>query len=146
MATSPTESLSVLYERDETAWLEATAEIVAQRRYAELDYRHLSEYLQDMAKRDRREVFSRLVILQTHLLKWEHQPEHRGGSWRGTMRERRRELRQLLESGALRNHALSVYREAYAEACKQASDETELPLAAFPEECGWSLDELLIDE
>ena len=72
MATAEALDLSVLYERDETAWLEAMAVLAARGRYAEMDFRHLSEYLADMAKRDRREVFSRLVVLLSHLLKWEH--------------------------------------------------------------------------
>ena len=146
MATSQAESLSVLYEQDETAWLEAMAELVAQRRYAEMDHVHLSEYLADMARRDRRVVFSRLVVLMSHLLKWQHQPEIRSGSWRGTMRAQRRELRQLLESGTLRAHALAVLGDAYAEARKQAADETELAVEVFPEENAWSLEELLSDE
>ncbi len=146
MATSQAESLSVLYEQDETAWLEVMAELLAQRRYAELDHLHLSEYLKDMAKRDRREVFSRLVVLLSHLLKWQYQPQNRSGSWRGTLREQRRELRQLLESGTLRNHAQSVLEDAYAEARKQAADETELSVEIFPEECTWELDGLLSKE
>ena len=132
MASTQAESLAVLYEQDETAWLEAMAQLVAQRRYAELDHLHLSEFLADMAKRDRREVFSRLVILMSHLLKWQHQPDSRSGSWRGTIREQRRELRQLLESETLRNHAQSVLLDAYAEARKQASDDTEMSLGTFP--------------
>lgn len=143
MATIQTVSLDVLYEQDETAWLEAMAELATQRRHSEMDYLHLSEYLSDMAKRDRREVFSRLVVLMSHLLKWEYQAENRPGSWRGTIREQRRELRQLLESGTLRNHAEAVFAEAYAEARQQASDETELGTETFPMECAWGLEELL---
>src|SRR5215471_13894744 len=97
MATAQTLDLSVLYEQDETAWLEAMSALAAAGRYDEMDFAHLSEYLTDMARRDRREVFSRLVVLLTHLLKWEHQADRRSGSWRGTIREQRRELRQLLE-------------------------------------------------
>src|SRR5437879_2415735 len=143
MATTEALDLSVLYERDETAWLEAMSALAASRRYAEMDYLHLSEYLADMAKRDRREVFSRLVVLLAHLLKWEHQPEGRSGSWRGTIREQRRELRQLLESGTLRNHAEAVLADAYAEAKRQAADETELSLDLLPVEDARDLDELL---
>ena len=91
MATTQAVDLSVLYEQDETAWLEAMAALAADGRYAEMDHLHLSDYLADMAKRDRREVFSRLVVLLSDLLKWEHQPERRTGSWRGTIREQRRE-------------------------------------------------------
>ena len=145
MATAEALDLSVLYERDETAWLEAMSALAASRRYAEMDYIHLSEYLADMAKRDRREVFSRLVVLLAHLLKWSHQPEHRSGSWRGTIREQRRELRQLLESGTLRNHAEAVLEEAYAEARRQAADETELSLDVFPADDARGLDKLLAE-
>src|SRR5579872_609816 len=116
--------------------------LAANGRYAEMDYPHLSEYLADMAKRDRREVFSRLVVLLDHLLKWEHQPAQRCGSWRGTIREQRRELRQLLESGTLRNHAQTVLAEAYAEARRQAADESELRLDIFPAADVRTLDEL----
>src|SRR5436309_481294 len=87
-----TEPLAELYDSDETAWLETMAELVAQHRFSDLDHIHLAEYLSDMAKRDRREVFSRLVILLTHLLKWEHQAQMRTGSWKGTIRAQRREL------------------------------------------------------
>src|SRR5438552_2938743 len=99
MTTTEMLPLSVLYEQDETAWLEAMSNLAAEGRHAEIDYHNLSEYLADMAKRDRREVASRLVVLLTHLLKWEYQPDHRSGSWHGTILEQRRELRKLLDSG-----------------------------------------------
>src|SRR5947209_938655 len=142
MAAAAELNLKELYGRDETAWLEAMSALAASGRYAEMDFKHLSEYLAEMAKRDRREVFSRLVVLLTHLLKWEHQPERRSGTWRGTIREQRRELRQLLESGTLRNHAEAVLADAYAEARRQAADETEL-MDVFPVADPRGLDELL---
>jgi hypothetical protein len=145
MATAEALDLSVLYEQDETAWLEAMSALAANGRHAEMDYVHLSEYLADMAKRDKREVFSRLVVLLCHLLKWAHQPERRSGSWRGTIREQRRELRQLLTSGTLLNHAEAVLNGAYAEARRQAADEMELSLDVFPIEDALGLDELLAE-
>src|SRR5262249_2061358 len=89
------------------------------------------------------EVFSRLVTLLAHLLKWEYQPEHRSNSWRGTMLEQQRELRQLFESGSLRRHAEQVLEKAYQEAVQQAAAETGLADETFPAERRWSLDELL---
>lgn len=146
MTTTEMLPLSVLFERDETAWLEIMSHLAAEGRCAELDYPNLSEYLADMAKRDRREVSSRLVTLLTHLLKWEHQPDHRTGSWQGTILEQRRELRSLLESGTLHNHALVVLADAYADARRQASAETGLARGTFPVECSWDLPSLLVDE
>jgi hypothetical protein len=96
-----------------------------------------------MARRDRREVYSRLVVLLTHLLKWDHQPERRSGSWRGTILAQRRELRLLLESGTLRNHAIESLPEAYQEARAQAAAETGLPVTTFPADREYSIDELI---
>ena len=117
--------------------------LAEQGRFTDMDFVHLSEYLADMSKRDRREVLSRLVTLISHLLKWDRQPDSRTGSWRGTIREQRRELRKLLESGTLRNHAEAVLDETFEEARAQAADETELPVESFPAERPWTLDELL---
>jgi uncharacterized protein DUF29 len=136
---------ATLYEADETAWLEATAELIRGGRLSEVDVNTLAEYLTDMARGDRREVFSRLVVLLSHLLKWEHQPDRRCGPWRGTILEQQRELRQLLESGTLRNHATAVFADAYAEARKQAAAEIGLARNAFPEACRWDIDNALAD-
>ncbi len=137
--------LSLLFEADETAWLETMSALLAEGRLAELDRRNLSEYLSDMAKRDRREVSSRLAILIAHILKWRYQPTRRSGSWRETFELQRQELSELLESGTLRNHALDVLEKAYANGVRQAAAETGLPDADFPPACSFSLDELLAD-
>jgi hypothetical protein len=146
MTTTETLPLRILFEQDETAWLEIMSHLAAEGRYAEMDHANLSEYLSDMAKRDRREVSSRLVTLLAHLLKWEYQPDQRSGSWRGTIFEQRRELRKLLESGTLHNHALSILAEAYADARGQAAAETGLSRGTFPVECRWDLETLLADD
>jgi len=133
------------HEADETAWLEQTAELVRDGRFDQIDAAALAEYLTDMAKRDRRVVFNRLVVLLAHLLKWEHQPSGRCGSWQATILEKQRELRQLLESGTLRNHAEAVLADAYAEARRQAADEAEVGVETFPAACAWGVDDLLAE-
>jgi len=140
------QALATLFEQDETAWLEHTAELVRDGRFDQLDPSTLAEYLADMAKRDRREVYSRLVVLLAHLLKWEHQPERRVGSWQATILEQQRELRQLLESSTLRNHAEAVLADAYADARKQAAAETGLARDHFSAECRWTVDAALADQ
>ena len=59
--------------------------------------------------------------------------------------EQRRELRLLLESGTLRNHAKAVLADVFTAARRQAAAETELPLGVFPVEDSRSLDELLTE-
>ena len=143
--TAQTESLSALYEQDETAWLEIMADLLAHGQFAELDHKHLSEFLTDMAKRDRREVYSRLVVLLCHLLKWDYQPDKQTGSWHATILHQRLELRLLLDSKTLKNHARKVLPDAYADARKQAAHETEIKIGKFPKECAWDVDDLLSD-
>src|SRR5687767_7399725 len=107
------------HEADETAWLEKTARLVRQGKYAVLDREALAQYLLDMAISDRREVFSRLVTLMLHLLKWEYQPEKRSNSWEDTIARERQELEQLFKSKTLRNHADTILEEAFAYAAKR---------------------------
>jgi len=138
--------LSVLYEQDETAWLEIMSALAEEGRFTEMDHPNLSEYLASMAKRDRREVYSRLRVLLIHLLKWEHQSDRRSGSWQGTIMAQRSELGQLLDSGTLYNHANAVLAEVYDVARKEAAAETSLPLQTFPIDCSWDLESLLADD
>lgn len=146
MSTIEKVPLTNLFELDETLWLEIMSHLAAQGRFTEMDHTHLSEYLADMAKRDRREVSSRLVTLLTHLLKWKYQADQRNASWHATILEQRRELRKLLDSGTLRNHAQAVLAEAYEDARKQAAAETKALRDTFPKECEWDLATLLADE
>jgi hypothetical protein len=104
-AAARTPDLAALYEQDETAWLEMMSRLAAQGRHAEMDFRNLSEYLADMARRDRREVKGRLVALLAHRLKWDHQPERRSGPWRATIYRQQDELEDPLESATLYRHA-----------------------------------------
>jgi hypothetical protein len=143
MTATQVGALSALYEQDETAWLEQMAELVRDRRLDDLDLPNLSEFLSDMAKRDRREVESRLAVLLAHLLKWEYQPDRRSGGWRATVEVQRHELDLLLQSGTLRAHAEDTLASAYAAAVRQAAAETELPAATFPAECQYTVDALL---
>jgi len=138
--------LRVLYEQDETAWLEIMSALAEEGRFTEMDHPNLSEYLASMAKRDRREVRSCLVALLGQLLKWEHQPSHRSGSDQLAILEQRRELRQMLDSGTLYNHANAVLAHAYADAREIAAAEASLPRETFPVECGWELESLQADE
>jgi Domain of unknown function DUF29 len=146
MIRKTTDSLADLYEADETAWLDAMAELIRDGRLSELDYPNLQEHLEAMALRDRKKVESRLAILIAHILKWTYQPEKRTPSWHGTIIVQRHKLNKLAESGSLRKHAESVLPACYADAVEMAMEETQLPAEIFPAECPWTLDQLLSAE
>jgi hypothetical protein len=132
-----------LYLSDETAWLDLQASLIKSGRPAELDLENLEEFLESMARRDRREVERRLALLIEHVLKWEHQAGKRGRSRRRTIGVQRRDLKQLLTGGSLRRHAEQSLPGAYLEGVSRAADATGLPPGTFPTHCPWTLDELL---
>ncbi len=138
--------LETLFDQDETAWLEQMARLVGEHRYDELDYENLKEYLLDMARRDKREVLSRLTVLLAHLLKWQYQPEQRSRSWEATISLQRQELDDLLESQTLLQYAQEALDRAYARAVKQAAIETGLSRDAFPAANPYALDAILHGE
>jgi hypothetical protein len=146
MSFATAESLAGLYRDDETAWLEAMAELVRRRDLKNLDLDNLGEYLTDMARRDRREVKSRLVVLLAHLLKWEFQPEKRSRSWRTTILHQRQELVDHAGRGVLHAHAEAVLPEAYVNAVELAASETGLSADAFPAECPYTIEQLFAIE
>lgn len=137
------ENLSQLFEIDETAWLESMSALIREGNFDDCDHEHLAEYLDDMAKRDRRELESRLVVLLSHVLKWAGQPAKRSRSWLVTVDEQKYELGRLLTSGTLRRHAIAELNQVYEAARRRASVESGLDMSAFPAECPYSLDELL---
>ncbi|HZW29875.1 MAG TPA: DUF29 domain-containing protein, partial [Isosphaeraceae bacterium] len=137
-----TESMAALYAEDETAWLEAMAALIRRRDLAGLDLDNLGEYLTDMARRDRREVKSRLVVLMAHLLKWKFQRDKRSRSWRTTVLHQRQELADLAGRGVLRAHAEAVLPEAYENAVELAASGTGLPRASFPADCPYTIEQL----
>ena len=78
-----------LYERDYYSWALAQAAHLRARRFAELDMENLAEEVEDLAKREAKELQSRYSTLLMHLLKWEFQVLLRSHSWVATIvRER----------------------------------------------------------
>ena len=132
-----------LYEEDETAWLELTADLIAKKRFEDVDQPALVEYLTDMAIRDRREVASRLTRLIQHVLKYDYQPSKRTKSWGRSILAPQDELHAIFSSRTLRQHAKQVMRHCYNRALKLASFDTGLPKSEFPTECPYTLEQLL---
>ncbi len=77
LADRPAEPLS--YDQDFYAWLMRNAELLKSGKLSEIDAGNIAEELESMGKRDKRQLISRLIVLFTHLLKWEFQPDHRSG-------------------------------------------------------------------
>lgn len=132
-------SPQTLYDRDFAAWVEHTAHLLKEQRFSELDLDNLIEEIEALARRDQREIRSRLIILLSHLLKYAYQPDRRSRSWIATILEQRRQIELVLEdSPSLRHYFSEVLPDCYAKARVNAAAETELPIATFPEVCPFS--------
>jgi len=133
-----------LYEQDFCAWIEENVYLLRKGRLSEVDVAHLADELEDMGKREQRELASRLGILLAHLLKWQYQPERRGPSWVNTIAEQRLQLDGLLEqSPSLRSQLSARVERAYGYGVKVAAKETGSPDTRFPADCPYSEAQIL---
>jgi hypothetical protein len=82
------------------------------------------------------------VVLCAHLLKWEYQPRLRSNSWRGSIREARRQIADLIEeSPTLAPYPAAKLADAYGRGREDA--EAETGLLDLPEACPWTIEQVL---
>lgn len=140
-------ALQLEYDQDFYSWIYKNIDLLKQRKFSEIDVDILIDELESMAKRDRRELTSRLMILIAHLLKWQFQPEQRSGSWQGSIDEQRVQiLEQIEESPSLKNNFEEGIVKSYSKAVALAAKETNIPIKFFPERCPYSIEELLNED
>ncbi len=140
-------ALQLEYDQDFYSWIYKNIDLLKQRKFSELDVDILIDELESMAKRDRRELTSRLMILIAHLLKWQFQPEQRSGSWQGSIDEQRIKIaKQIEESPSLKNQLNEGIKVAFPDALKLAIKETRLSSKIFPKECPYSIEQLLNED
>lgn len=144
--------LSLLYEKDFSAWTARTLDLLRAGRFADLDIEHLAEELSDMGKSQRHELVNRLRVLLAHLLKWQfqyrrltaHWAEFEGKSWRNTIIEQRAALRYLLDKNpGLKSVLSDSIVESYQQALDLAVEETGMPATLFPRECPYTQTQIL---
>ena len=141
---SSTTNTTNLYDRDYYLWLEHTARLIEEGKFSEVDTANLIEEIKDLGRSEKRAVKSNLVILLLHLLKYKYQPDKRTNSWRASIREHRRRLRDDFQvSPSLKRYFEEVFHECYQDGREQAADETGLPLDTFPTESPFTSSEVL---
>jgi hypothetical protein len=130
---SSTTNTANLYDRDYYLWLSHTAQLIKEGKFSEVDAVNLIEEIEDMGRSEKRAIKSNLVILLLHLLKYKYQPAKRTNSWKASIREHRRRLRDDFQlSPSLKRYFEEVFDECYQDGREQAADETGLPKDTFP--------------
>src|SRR5271155_4858757 len=84
------------YDKDFYAWSLHNAALLREGKLSEVDLEHIAEEIEDMGKKDRRELISRLAMLLAHLLKWKFQTERRSNSWKNTIKHQRFKVKDVL--------------------------------------------------
>src|ERR1700693_2206970 len=87
-----TPDLSRLYDGDFFEWTQHSAVLLRAGRCEQADIEHIAEEIEDMGKRDLRELNSRIRVLLIHLLKWQLQPQKKSRSWKDTIVSQRIEI------------------------------------------------------
>jgi hypothetical protein len=142
-----TQTQSSLYEQDFLLWLESTTELLRQQNFNELDLENLIEEIEDMGSSQKNALESNLVVLLLHLLKWKYQPEKRSNSWKSSIREHRRRIRnQLKTSPSLKPYLFKILAECYHDGRELAADETGLELDIFAQNLPFTIEQILEPE
>ncbi|MGO4882018.1 MAG: DUF29 domain-containing protein [Bryobacteraceae bacterium] len=133
-----------LYDQDFAAWAERNAELLRAGRVAEADLDHIAEEIEDMARRERRALESRLARLIQHLLKWRVQPMKRSTSWQSTIAEQRFRIGKLLEENpSFRPELADWIGQEYEHAVYLAMLDTGLERDRFPSVWPYTVEQTL---
>lgn len=137
-------AIQALYDTDFNSWIQEHISLLKAGRFNEIDNVHLIEELEDMAKKNKSELISHLVILIAHLLKWQYQPNYQSNSWRSTIDEQRDQIdANITDCPSLKPFFNEAIEKSYLRAVKLAMKETQLPASVFPDSCTYNLTQLL---
>ena len=118
------EALS-LYEEDFLLWSEDTAAKLKARDFENIDLENLIEEVESLGRSDRKELFSRLLVIFEHLLKrlYVELPDDYNG-WERTIRTQRTRLKYLLkQSPSLKSKWAESIEDAWQDALENVLKE-----------------------
>ncbi len=132
------------YENDFYAWTQQQSKLITLEKWDSVDAANLVEEIESLGRKERQELRNRLGILLGHLLKWQFQPEQRSNSWRGTIREQRKQINLLIkDSPSLKPYLKEALEDAYDLGIALAIKETQLSEDTFPTVCPYQLSDIL---
>jgi hypothetical protein len=146
--------MSDLYEDDILLWSERQAELLRRRASgelvhdAEIDWPNVAEEIEDVGNEQRNAVESLLIRILEHRLQTNAWPtahavplwEHEIAGWRVQLRRRLKRSPKL--EAEMRGELPALYHDAVASMYRVVDN---IPRPPVPEECPWTLDELLAD-
>jgi hypothetical protein len=132
------------YEKDFYGWATVNASLLKQGKFSEADMENIIEEMEAMGRSEKAQLINRFAVLIAHLLKWQFQPDFRGRSWHGTIKEQRKRATLLLkENPSLKSKLGEAFTDAYELAVDQIERETPIDLKLLPLECPYTFEQCL---
>ena len=134
-----------LYDKDFYAWTIDIIDKLKTKQLNDLDIDHLIEEVESMGISEKRALESRLVVLLTHLLKWQIQKDMRCNSWKRTIEQQRLKIRKLIKSmPSLKNLFSELINDEdnYKDAVLSASSETGIDITIFPIKLPYTIEQI----
>jgi hypothetical protein len=137
------EKESAGYDSDFYSWSQEQGRLVREGRWSEVDRENVAEEIESLGREQFNKLESAFIVLLLHMLKWDHQPERRSRSWANSIAIQRLDLADVLaDNPGLRPRINEAIARAFRKARLEASTETALATAKFPETCPYSFDDI----
>jgi len=132
------------YEQDFYAWSLEQAKHLKKKEFHMLDFKHLVMEIESLGNSEKWALRNHLTIYFIHLLKTKYQPEKRTKSWDRSLKNSKKEVHIVLkENPSFKRFLPEYFKFSYEKACIEAEKETGLDIDTFPEECPWTIKEVL---
>lgn len=132
------------YDDDYFGWINQQANFLRNKEYEKVDLTNLIEEIESLGISEKRRLESFLKILLLHLLKCKYQPTRHSKSWDLSIKNSSRQfLRTLKENPSLKPKLKEILEDAYFSARLEAAQETGLDEETFPENCPWTIEEII---
>lgn len=138
-----------LYEQDSYLWIETLLKQLKQGDLENIDWKHLIEEVEALGIEQRYKVDSYLIQLLIYLLLYQYwlgEKNYCARGWENEIDNFRVQLDLLFESKTLYNYFVQRIDDIYPKARRQAIRKTQLPASTFPENCPYSLEQILDPE
>lgn len=128
------------YEEDFYGWAMGSAQLLKERKLSEeFDIEHFVEELESLGGNQYDQLVNRFAVLIAHLLKWQYQPDFRGRSWNGTIKEQRNKIERVIRHNpSLKGKLTEAFEESYIGALNIIEGETPIDLKLIPQTCPYT--------
>lgn len=120
------------YENDFYSWTLQQARLLRDGKLSDIDVANIAEELETLARSERSALRSYYEVLCVHLIKLAHQPRMQSKSRASSIVQARSKIVRIVKDNpGLKPHQDSLFVEAYEDAIRVASSETNIPTNMF---------------